>query len=587
VNPLGEWTRILVDALVHAGVRSAVVSPGSRSTPLTHAVVTHPSIAHDVVVDERSAAFLALGRARVEERPVLLVCTSGTAPAHYYPAVIEASEARVPLVVLSADRPRALVGRGANQTIDQTQLYGHHARRFVDLGEPDVDPAALRAMRSTVVETVVASLFPEPGPVHVNVRLAKPLEPGPARDGAELELEAAAQAVAAERLPTLSVPRIGIDSDAVSRASEACRAATRGLIVCGPMSPKTAPRSAVFELARRTGFALAPEATSQLRFVPRPEGIGIVDELDAVLSVPRARARLRPDLVVQIGRTPTSGGYGRWLDELGSVPRVCIAEHGPNDPWGSATVSIRGHVGDVVGALVERIPAAGVPCGWADLVAASRVASAAADRVVRGGALTEARVARGVVATIPERGQLVIGNSLPIRQLDWWVAGGGSSIDVLSQRGVSGIDGLVSGAVGAAAAAGRPTALLLGDLSFLHDVGGLVTTRGLSVPLAIVVLNNDGGRIFEQLPVARAEATAPVLDRWTTPHGLSFEHAAALFGLRYARVAIQASLDAALGQALATAGCTVIEAFVPSDGARRDREALLAYIESDLEAVWN
>ena len=272
-NLQAEWARLLLDSFAAAGVREVVISPGSRSTPFVLAAAKHPKLHGRHIVDERSAAFFALGQGRVRGRPTLLVATSGTAGANYFPAVVEASASHVPLLVLTADRPVELAACGANQTIDQLKLYGDHARDFVDLGTPDASSRALRALRRAVAQAVFTSQYPLPGAVHLNARARKPLEPGAAESDEERVLAAAVDALIERPAPQPRPPVRMPAGDQIGELADACRRAERGLIVCGPAALSQAgERSLVAELGRRTGFPLLREAGEPVALRSRARG---------------------------------------------------------------------------------------------------------------------------------------------------------------------------------------------------------------------------------------------------------------------------------------------------------------------------
>lgn len=491
----------LIDAFAEAGVTDVVTSPGSRSTPFVLAAATHPGLRVHDVLDERAAAFFALGMGRATGRPALVLCTSGSAGAHHYPAVVEAAAAFVPLLVLTADRPPELQRCGAAQTIDQTRLFGEHVRRFFAV------PEEPRAARRVAVQALALARHPVPGPVHLNAHARKPLEAAPER--------------AWPPLPRIYPPRSMPDPDAVEELARACLGARRGLVVCGPL-PVGQPPVPLHAL----GFPVVAEAASQHRR-------GAILDAYEWIDLPDA-----PDLVLQIGAAPTS-------TRLDGVARAVVSAHGDSD----ARLHVEGDPAATLAALAARLPPR-EPTAWAAALAAAN-ARARAVVAEESGGWSEALAAR--IAARSARGLLAVGNSLPIRLLDRYV----TEIDapVLSQRGASGIDGLVAGAAGAAIASGRPTTLLLGDVSFLHDLDGLLAAR--EAPLTIVVLHNDGGRLFEQLPIA---AHAGQLRHFTTPHGLDLRPAAELARLSYAEVQDGAALETALA-----AGTRVICARV--DGA--------------------
>lgn len=600
-NLLAEWARLLLGSLAAAGVRDVVISPGSRSTPFVLAAAAEPRLRCHDIIDERSAAFFALGLARATGQPPLLLCTSGTAGAHYFPAVVEAAQAFVPLLVLTADRPFELQDCAAPQTIDQRKLFGDHARASIELGLPDESDGALRALKRQAAQAVYTSRAPLPGAVHLNARARKPLEPPPieSEGPAEHALRERVRAIAAAPLPRAFAPRLAPDPAAVDELARACLGARSGLIVAGPAPIAQAEdRADLLALAARTGFPLLAEATSQLRFnatASKPDATDdasapfIADAFDALLRLPRFREAHPPDLIIQIGPPPTSGAFDQYLAAHPDTARWVIAPHGWNDPRSDARGLLFAEVGAAARALRDRITALGgptrEPLAWtamwraADAIARRETTRLLADETT----LSEGAVARAAASSVPAGGLLLVGNSLPIRELDTFAAASDARCAVLSQRGANGIDGLVSGAAGAAAS-GRPTTLLVGDVSFLHDLGGLVACRGTRVPLVLVVIQNGGGRIFEQLPVARVPQIGDDLRHFTTPHDLRFDHAAALFGLRYARAQTLAELDSALASASSSTDVTIIEAIVPPHGAAAMMRPLQDRIEAALAA---
>lgn len=563
------WARLLVEGLVAAGVTDLVISPGSRSTPFVLAAGDQPRLRRHVCIDERAAAFFALGHARVTGTPCALLCTSGTAPAHYFPAVIEASQARVPLLVLSADRPLDLVGCAAPQTIDQVGLFGAHVRSYVDLDRPDPTDAALDAARRRVAQAVWASMWPEPGPVHVNLRARKPLEAvGPASD----EDRAWLARVTRRAMVPPSRPRSGRvlpDAALVTELAAALSAKARGLIVAGPAGLSQAQcRDAVVALHRATGWPLLAEATSQLRF-GLPADVVVIDAFDHVLA---EGAPAEPEVLVQIGAPPIAGGWEPWLSTL-RCRRVVVAPWGWNDPPGTATDLVLAEVGPTLAALAASVRGADRPAreAWAARWRAANTQAWA--RVARVRGPVEGTLLRAAFEALPAGGVVMLGNSLSVRLVDHFVPADARDVPVLSQRGASGIDGLIAGGAGAATALGRPVLLVLGDVSAIHDLNGLLLAPQ-EAPLAVLILDNGGGRIFELLPIGRANVRPDVLAHFTTPRQFDFDAAARAFGVRYERVAQETDVARAVARACAMPGCTLVHAVVPPHGASEAMSAI-------------
>jgi 2-succinyl-5-enolpyruvyl-6-hydroxy-3-cyclohexene-1-carboxylate synthase len=588
---LTEWSRLLLGTLARAGVEHVVLSPGSRSTPFAWAALNEPRLTCHSIWDERVAAFFALGQARVSGRPSLLLCTSGTAAANYYPAVIEASLAHLPLLVLTADRPFELQHSAAPQAIDQLKLFGDSARAFFELGTPDAAPSALAGVVRSVAHALHAARGTRPGPVHLNARARKPLEPVATGDTSSLELASHVDSLL-QRGPTLAAGAT-LQGD-VTRLAKACAETARGVIMVGPQAayrPEAAP--ALLRLAELTGYPLLCEATSQLRWRSElPGGALCCDAFEWLLRSARLREALRPDLILSFGGTPTSGGYERLLNGGFAGQRFVIAESAFPDPHGLATELVSGSSSQVAQATVESLERTRLAReseresfrhAWFE---ANRQAWQAVEReLARPSAiLSEARAVRSVLDHLPDPCQLVLGNSLPIREVDAYAPSAPRRLRVLCQRGANGIDGLISGAAGAASVSREPTLLLLGDVSFMHDVGGLAAARDLRGSLTIALIDNGGGRIFEQLPIFERLRTSEDASRfWLTPPRVDFAHAAELYGHRYTRVDRDANIPDAVRRATSEPGVHVIHIVVDGASARDAELRVRAALEAPSE----
>lgn len=570
-----RWAELLVDGLVAGGVREIVASPGSRSAPLVLAAAGRADLRVTVLVDERTAGFFALGQARVTGRPTALVCTSGTAGAHYLPAVVEADEAGVPLVVVTADRPPELHHRRAPQTTEQHGFFTGHVRLHADVGAPHPAERALRGVRETAALAVARALGPDPGPVHLNAPFRKPLEPV-AENAADAELAELARRIASEPLPAVSGPVPEPDPRAARRLAGLLRSEPCGVLLAGP-APLGAGVAAE-RLARCLGYPLLAEATSQLRWTS--SGATVLP-LDLLAPDPRAPRPGEPRLIVQLGLPVVSAAWQRYLESRPGCCRWVLGGSGWPDPWGGAVGLVGGDPARVVEALLGELGDGEAGDGawraaWARV--AGEVAGALAEWRAgerRRGELSELGAAWTVVEALPPGALLVLGNSLAVREVDLVPASPAPGIGVLHQRGVAGIDGFISGAAGAACASGRPTLVLLGDLAALHDMGGLAAARHVESPLVIVVLANRGGRIFELLPLAAAGVPEATVERlFVAPQEVGFEPAAAAFGVGYRRADNAEALAAALERALATPGPTLVEAVISGPGARARWTAL-------------
>lgn len=614
------WAEILLRAFAAAGVQDVVISPGSRSTPFVLAASRHPQLRCHDIIDERSAAYFALGQARLSGRPSLLLCTSGTAVANYLPAVVEAGMAHVPLLVLSADRPVDLVDCGANQTIDQLKIFGSQARDFIDLGSADTSPRAQRALRRRVAQAVLTASYPAPGAVHLNARAKKPLQPSePERPLSPKGLLSPNGLLSPDVLSSNQVrprlPRVLPRREDLQSLARCLAETERGLIVLGPAAVSQAEANAeLSDLIERSGCIVFADPASQYRFCRRPETA--IDTYDSLLRSAGFRRRWRPQLILQIGRVPTSGVFESYLDELQTAseesPKVehwVLAAHGWNDPQSTADHMLFGDIEPTLKALNRLLPrSADRDDAWVRAwQEADHLARQVIDAELAGSpaaveeALSEGQVARWAVAALPSDGMLVLGNSLPIREVDVYCPGGtgsfGKSLAVASQRGTSGIDGVVSGALGAATVHRAPSLLLIGDISFLHDLAGLAAAHWVTTPLVLLVVQNQGGRIFEQLPVSRHlwpatadESSEPDIDtssmrHWLTPHAVQMAPAAALFGLPFQRVESLRPLVTALEEGLQRPGVSIVEAVVPPHGAAEQNQRLRHEMQRQLTAA--
>ena len=581
------WAHLFAAALAECGVMKAVLSPGSRSTPLALALAAR--LPTTLLHDERVAAFFALGQARASGRPSVVLATSGTAPGHWLPAAMEAREAGLPLLLLSADRPWEVQQAQAAQTVDQRRLFGHHANAYFDLGPPDPHPAALRAVPRIAAQAVLATAYPLAGAVHVNAQFRKPLEPQ-ASNGRE-PWRARLQAIAQAGAPRLIAPQAAPHPDAVAQLVAQVRAAPRGVLVAGPLpAPQAgALRAAVQRFLAASGYVLLAEAASQLRFgLPEATQPRCVGAFDALLRSPVLRQRLRPQLALEIGAPPISAQWLAWIDGDAAPARWVLPGARPADPAGGAAGMLLGPVAALLDAAAAELRAHPRSDGEVraaaqyagDWHAAEAVAWQARQRQVSdldSERLQEHDIAPLLRAALPAGAMLAIGNSNPVRDLDHDLPPDAVPLTLLHQRGAAGIDGNVAGAAGARSVDAAPMALLLGDVALLHDAGGLAAAAAVRGPLAIVVVHNDGGRIFERLPLNRDEALVAARERlFVAPHGRAFDGLAATWGLGYARVDTAAALRAALVRAMAAERPMLIEARVIAGGSARRAELLAA-----------
>lgn len=570
-NLLTEWARLLIESLAASGVEVCVLSPGSRSTPFAWAALNSKRLQCEVVADERSAAFVAVGFAKLTGKPALLVCTSGSAPTHYFPGLVEASLADVPLLILTADRPTELLECRAPQTVDQTKLYGDFVRRFFELGMPDCHPDALRALQRKAAQAVQHSRYPRPGPVHLNAPARKPLEPVSADNDVARDLTAEVDALIHEGPVRVAAPRSVPDSAGAQALCARLMSSKRGLFLCGPHLPSDSESSAaVTRLARQLGMPLLVESSSQLGGSVGGASAVVIDRYEWLLENDAFWSGHRPDLLVQFGPPPTSSALYRRLKSR-PAPLVVVHPFGFADPSQTANHWIAAPENEVAAFCQNNLSAADARdrAGW---LSAWQRAKEIVSEVIRqqlgaSASMTEPAAMATLGAGVPDHSLLALGNSLPIRNMDRYCKLVERGLLVLCQRGANGIDGLISGAAGAARASARPTTLVLGDVSFLHDLQGLAATRGLEHPFLIAVIDNHGGRIFEQLPLLQAGIDPKLARAWTTPHHLALERAGALFDIESRRVDNTEALEEAIGSAYERPGASLLVIDVPAHSA--------------------
>jgi 2-succinyl-5-enolpyruvyl-6-hydroxy-3-cyclohexene-1-carboxylate synthase len=557
------FARTVADEWARAGVRDAVLAPGSRSAPLALALAADVRFRLHVLLDERSAAFFALGLGRATGRAAVVLCTSGTAAANFHPAVLEAHHGDVPLLVCTADRPPELRGVGAAQTIDQVRLYGGAVRWFLDVAPPLDAPGAGRRWRELAARAVRETSTHRPGPVHLNLCFREPLVP----TGAPL-VDAPPVPTAATRPQHAGSGPAEPDPDDVRTVVELVRAHPRGLLVAGWGAGASAGVVARFSAV--AGWPVLADPISDLRTD------GAITTYDLLARDAAARRALEPELVLRVGAPLTGKPASQWLD---GVPTVLVdPEPARRDPARACRQVVRADPAAVLAAAGSGPPAVVEPewCArWRRVESAVR---AAIDRFLdESDDPFEGRIARDVVTAAPPGTDLVVASSMPVRDVESF-APARSGLHFHSNRGVNGIDGFVSTVLGVAAGrqgTGTPTVALTGDLCFLHDGGGLFGVWGRELDVVFVVVDNDGGGIFSFLP--QAELTEHFETLFGTPHHLDLAALAAAHGLPVTPVTTAAELAPALRAAVDAGGPRMLH--VRTDRGRnvaRHRDAFAA-----------
>jgi 2-succinyl-5-enolpyruvyl-6-hydroxy-3-cyclohexene-1-carboxylate synthase len=536
-----------VEELARSGLRLAVVSPGSRSTPLAVALWRQPEIEVTVIVDERSAGFFALGAAQASGRPVALLSTSGTAVANYHPAVCEADESAIPLLVLSADRPPELRGIGAGQTIDQIKLFGSSVRWFREVGTHEADDEGLLHYRSVACRALAAVRGEtRPGPVHLNLPWREPLAPV-AVEGAVTATDPLALEGRAGR-PLTAVTRIDLEPSAflLEEVAGHIGDAIAGVIVAGrQLDPEL--REPLAHLARASGFPILAEPTSQLRCGPHDRS-HVVTTYDLLLRDERFARSVVPDLVLRFGEMPTSKPLRAWLAESGADQIVVDPYGGWNEPSRRAAALLRADPTELAAGWAARLEKQGEDRGDPDpWIAADRAARAVLQTELENAGPISEPALHFALGRAHRDGDLVYtASSMPIRDQEALLSSETTDVHFLCNRGANGIDGLISSGIGAAHASRRPTTIVTGDLGLLHDLGGLAALREGTTPVRIVVIDNDGGGIFHFLPQTETMVREEFESLLGTPRGVDVAKAAALFDLPHNRLESLADLPNAL-----------------------------------------
>ncbi len=547
---LTRYTANFVDELYQSGLRDVVVSPGSRSTPLAVTFAEHPHISHWVNMDERSAAYFALGMAKQQNKPVAIVCTSGTAAANYFPAVVEAYYSRVPLVVLTADRPHELRDVGAPQAIEQIEMYGKYAKWFQEMALPEQEPAMLQYARSKAARAFYTAAEGNPGPVHLNFPFREPLMP-------DFSLENIWGDSNGKSHHQTYTGGKRLEQHQLDKLIEQLSVHQKGLLVCGPQfDPDLA--EAVCLLAEKWQLPVLADPLSQLR-AGQHDKVNVMESYDAVLKSKQVRDRIDPDFIIRFGAMPVSKPYLLFVKEHPGIEHFVVEpHHGYREPAGTSAQFIYAdpiqlcrdlaHVGTVPPYNQQWLQT------WREMnkTAKAKLLEENAEPF----SLTEGHTVKQLAEAAPEKSTIFVGNSMPIRDMDTFFMATPKSIRVLGNRGANGIDGTTSSALGAASQGERVT-LLLGDVTFFHDLNGLMAAKQYQLDLTVVLINNNGGGIFSFLP--QAGQTSHFETIFGTPLDLDFKHASALYEGKYMKPETWNDLRQALSDSYRYEGLSIIE----------------------------
>lgn len=549
VEALTDYIEAFVTELVHSGVEDVVISPGSRSTPLAMMLVKNKGIRVHVHVDERSAAFFALGIAKASQKPTAILCTSGSAAANYFPAIVEAKISRVPLLVLTADRPHELRDVGAPQAIDQINLYGKHVKWFVEMALPENTKQMIHYVRTTCARAAAVAQSAPAGPVHLNFPFREPLIPQLDRSSLFHQSDRAGAYV------NIRTGKSVLEESELEQIVKQIKPNQKGLIICGPMEQCTFADEVV-ALAQRLNYPLVADPLSQLRSGVHA-GDHIVTNYDAFLKIESVKAMLKPDVVIRFGAMPVSKSLLLFLQEHADASQIIVdSGSGWREPSLTGSEMLYCDEKSLCASLVEKLPQRYEKDWLTKWQEINEITKCTLAGIKEHTFLSESKLFSLLAQTLPERATVFVGNSMPIRDMDTFFQFNNKSIRVMANRGANGIDGVVSTALGAATIE-QPLFLIVGDLTFFHDLNGLLAAKLYGININIIVINNNGGGIFSFLPQAQHEESFEQL--FGTPLNLDFYYVVKMYGGKYVKVIDWDHYDDAIGKAVKHDGLSVIE----------------------------
>lgn len=556
------WAETFVNELVSLGVKFACLSPGSRNTPLTLAFAENKKIKSFVNIDERSSGFFALGIAKASSTPVAVVVTSGTATAELYPAIIEAYQQRIPLIICTADRPPELLNKGANQTINQHNIYKNHIRWFMDVGLPEPTISKLSKLKQTAFDAVEISLIKARGPVHLNFPFKKPFEPKFATDSVDEKI--ISFSITNSKLKSLSSANNLIDKNSlkfIDRIFNLIKKKEKGIIIVGPDDYDSKFIKNCQTLSEKLNYPILADGASQLRFGKHNKK-NIITNFDAILRADNFSKKNQPEVIIQFGRTITSKGLDDFLDKC-NAPRFMINEFGDwFDPSDKSIASIACKPYLFCEELLKKINKEMIirksTALFSNFITAEIISNNIKKNIIAKSFFpNECRLVSEIINNAPENCQIMLSNSMPIRDFDYFAHSNNKNIVVYNNRGASGIDGITSTALGIAEATKKPSLLITGDLAFYYDLNGLLAAMRYKIPLVVVLINNNGGGIFEILPISQY---GNVFKKYfVSPHSLDFYTFIKGYGGNYVKIKSWIHFNSSLKKAFKRKDFTVLE----------------------------
>jgi 2-succinyl-5-enolpyruvyl-6-hydroxy-3-cyclohexene-1-carboxylate synthase len=552
---LTSYIAAFVSELAKTGVRDVVVSPGSRSTPMAMVMAEHPDLNVHIHVDERSAGFFALGIAKASGRPAALLCTSGTAAANYFPAIVEAKISRVPLVVLTADRPHELRDVGAPQAIDQIHLYGGHVKWFAEMAPPENTEEMIGYARTVCARACAESVKAPAGPVHLNFPFREPLIP-------KLDENLFSSPQRPAGFVSIQQGGLVLEDAVFKEIADVLSTVKKGIIICGPIDDSRFLPEAV-RLSEALDFPILADPLSQLRSGKHGKAL-VIDGYDSFLRTDAAKEALKPEVVIRFGSMPVSKALTLFLKENKNARQIVVDGGGGwRDPSLLSTDMLYCNEAifceKVQAYASHREPGGEYSALWKKVNEKTKAVLAEAGSIVE---MSEGKLFLQLADLLPEESTLFVGNSMPIRDLDTFFHNNEKGIRAMGNRGANGIDGIISTALGAGLYA-QPLYLVLGDLTFFHDLNGLIASKLHKINIHVLLINNNGGGIFSFLPQAGEKKNFELL--FGTPLDLDFEHAAKLYGGKYVRTETWEDFEGAIKEGHRKSGLQVTEILTNRD----------------------
>lgn len=489
------WTDIFVKQLEKCGVKNVCISPGSRNTPLVIAFSKSKKLKKFVNVDERSSAFFALGISKAEKKPAVLVTTSGTAVANLYPAIIEAYNSRIPLIILTADRPGYLANTGANQTINQIDIFKNHIRKFYNLELPDLTKKSITGLKKIAVDAYLTAVKTDVGPVHINFPFEKPFESSAFTD--EISNSSLAEFIKPIEPHGISSKKIKLGNTVAD-----IKKSKRGIIILGGSNYQKEFLTKLIKLSAKLKFPILAEGNSSIRFYKSESDLVIANHTTFLRSN-EIRNELDPDLILHFGSAPATNTMLQFIESSKSK-KIFINKFGDlNDPSRTADKLIRSDESEFVQVIYDNTSinkASGFSEKYSTL---DKIVENEKEKYFQENKIKiEPNLIKIITEMLPQDSNLFISNSMPVRDFDFFASKNNRNITIYTNRGASGIDGIISTAAGIAQSSTKETFLIIGDLAFYHDTNGLQILTQNKIPLKIILINNSGGRIFNLLPIA-------------------------------------------------------------------------------------